>query len=179
LQAVTPEVLVGLMAEPERLRVVATLVLGARTTADIAAASGLDPRSVGKALRRLEAGGMVESGADGLVLREELFKQAAAGRPHVRGDENVEPALRPFLRNGRLLRFPAQPAKRRAVLEHVARSFEPGVRHPEREVDSVLRKWCEGGEADHAALRRYLVDEDFLSRGEGQYWRSGGHVDLG
>ena len=28
--------------------------------------------------------------------------------------------------------------------------------------------------ADTAALRRYLVDEDFLSRAAGEYWRSGG-----
>ena len=27
--------------------------------------------------------------------------------------------------------------------------------------------------ADYAALRRYLVDEEFLSRSDGQYWRSG------
>ena len=32
---------------------------------------------------------------------------------------------------------------------------------------------------DHAALRRYLVDEDLLSRTpDGTYWRSGGTVPL-
>ncbi len=31
---------------------------------------------------------------------------------------------------------------------------------------------------DHAALRRYLVDEGFLSRASGEYWRSGGTVPL-
>jgi hypothetical protein len=30
---------------------------------------------------------------------------------------------------------------------------------------------------DHAALRRYLVDEGFLTRDNGEYWRSGGTVD--
>jgi hypothetical protein len=30
--------------------------------------------------------------------------------------------------------------------------------------------------ADYAALRRYLVDEEFLSRSGGLYWRSGGTV---
>lgn len=29
---------------------------------------------------------------------------------------------------------------------------------------------------DHAALRRYLVEDDFLSRESGSYWRSGGTV---
>ena len=31
---------------------------------------------------------------------------------------------------------------------------------------------------DHGALRRYLVDEGFLSRQAGVYWRSGGTVDV-
>ena len=29
---------------------------------------------------------------------------------------------------------------------------------------------------DYAALRRYLVDEEFLSRSHGEYWRTGGTV---
>ena len=31
---------------------------------------------------------------------------------------------------------------------------------------------------DHAALRRYLVDDQFLTREDGRYWRSGGTVDV-
>jgi hypothetical protein len=31
---------------------------------------------------------------------------------------------------------------------------------------------------DHAALRRYLVDHDFLQRENGEYWRSGGTFDV-
>jgi hypothetical protein len=32
---------------------------------------------------------------------------------------------------------------------------------------------------DHCTLRRYLVDEDFLSRtADGIYWRSGGAVHV-
>ena len=34
------------------------------------------------------------------------------------------------------------------------------------------------GGHDHAALRRYLIDEDFLSREDGYYGRSGGTVDI-
>jgi hypothetical protein len=45
-------------------------------------------------------------------------------------------------------------------------------------VSAVLRAWTEGGEADHAALRRYLVDHGLLSRSGGEYWRSGGWVDV-
>ncbi len=86
--------------------------------------------------------------------------------------------LRAFLADGRLVRLPARRARRRLVLEHVARSVEPGRRFPEREIDVVLRAWCDGGETDHVALRRYLVDEGMLTRADGMYWRSGGWVDV-
>jgi hypothetical protein len=33
--------------------------------------------------------------------------------------------------------------------------------------------------ADTAALRRYLVDEEFLTRDHGVYWRSGGSFPTG
>ena len=33
--------------------------------------------------------------------------------------------------------------------------------------------------ADTASLRRYLVDEGFLDRADGVYWRSGGTVSAG
>jgi hypothetical protein len=39
-------------------------------------------------------------------------------------------------------------------------------------VNLMLGKWHE----DTAALRRYLVDEGFLDREAGEYWRSGGTV---
>jgi hypothetical protein len=32
--------------------------------------------------------------------------------------------------------------------------------------------------ADHAALRRYLVENDFMTREDGVYWRSGGTVEV-
>jgi hypothetical protein len=46
------------------------------------------------------------------------------------------------------------------------------VRYPEREVNGILG----GFDDDWATLRRFLVDEGFLSREAGVYWRSGGSV---
>ena len=56
------------------------------------------------------------------------------------------------------------------LLDEVALAFEPGVRYSEPEVDAFLRDIF----ADHATLRRYLVDEGFLDRESGVYWRTGG-----
>jgi hypothetical protein len=83
--------------------------------------------------------------------------------------------LRVFVRDGRIATIPARLARRRLLFDVVAQGFEPGVRYPERVVNSFLGQLYD----DHAALRRYLVDEGFLSRDHGEYWRSAGTVDTG
>ncbi|MFD0206621.1 MULTISPECIES: DUF2087 domain-containing protein [Saccharothrix] len=168
----TPDSLIGLLAEPERLRVAAALVLGARTSADITAATGLDVRRVENSLRRLRSAGLVVTDGSGLRLREELFKEATRVEQANRAPED------PFVRDGRLVKLPAQRGRRRAVLEQVSTAFEPGRRYPERDVVEVLKRWCDGGEVDHVTVRRYLVDEGLLSRADGEYWRSGGPVSV-
>ena len=97
---------------------------------------------------------------------------AAAGRVVAR--LSLDEQCRPFVRGGRIVAMPARPGRRRLLLDCVAQAFEPGLRYPEAVVDDVLRRLCE----DHATLRRYLVDEGFMSRQAGMYWRSGGTVDL-
>lgn len=84
------------------------------------------------------------------------------------------PELRPFLRDGRIVTMPAKRARRRLLLDCVAQAFEPGRRYKEAEVDAILKAVSD----DHCALRRYLVDEVFLSREAGVYWRSSGTVDI-
>ena len=92
----------------------------------------------------------------------------------VAGRLESEEQLRPFVHDGRITAMPGRPAKRRLLLDCVAQAFEPGLRFPEAAVDDVLKVLCD----DHAALRRHLVDEGFLSRQAGIYWRSGGTVDV-
>lgn len=84
-----------------------------------------------------------------------------------------ERVLRAFLDDeGRIVRMPAKHRKRLVVLDHVARVFEPGRRYPETEVNAMLRAFDD----DVAMLRRYLVDEEFMAREHGVYWRIGGTV---
>ena len=78
--------------------------------------------------------------------------------------------LRAFVRDGRITAMPAKRPRRRLLLDQVAQAFEPGRRYPEPVVDEILKAVF-----DHCTLRRYLVDESFLSRtADGIYWRSGG-----
>jgi hypothetical protein len=82
--------------------------------------------------------------------------------------------LRAFLdAHGRLSAIPSKHSKRLVVLDHLAQRFEPGAHYPETEVNRILREVHD----DVAALRRYLVEEGFLDREGGVYWRCGGSVD--
>ena len=82
--------------------------------------------------------------------------------------------LERFLRDGQLITMPARRAKRLVVLDEVAQLFDLGRTYAEQEVNALLAPV----HSDVPALRRYLVDEQFLSREAGVYWRSGGTVDL-
>ena len=173
--------IVGLLADPARLKVVAALALGAGTIEEVAEAAGLSLKDVALAARRLSRAGLVHRDGHTLALHTERFgaaaRSAAAMVPpaeRMSADPAEDAVLRTFLREGRLVSIPAQLSKRRVVLEHLVRVFEPGIRYPEREVNALLAAW----HPDVAALRRYLVDEALLSRGAGVYWRSGGQVEV-
>jgi len=173
--------IVGLLADPTRLRIVAALALGAGTLEQVAEAADLPLKDVALAARRLARAGLVHRDGHALALRTELFGAAAraaaeaAPAPEKLSDDPAEDAvLSAFVRNGRLVSIPPRRGKRLVVLHHLVRVFEPGVRYPEREVNALLAVW----HADVAALRRYLVDEGLLTREAGIYWRSGGRVDV-
>jgi hypothetical protein len=180
---ISTRTLVGLMAEPERRRVVAALILAAGDLDSVVRTTGLEPREVVGALDRLVTAGLVEVGRDGVyVLLEETFKMAARAEnePAVSTDETSpsDPdaqVLHRSIVDGRLVHLPRKRSKRLIVLDHLVQMFEPGVRYSEREVNAALRSFDD----DVATLRRYLVDEGFLDRADGSYWRSGGTVRAG
>jgi hypothetical protein len=89
-------------------------------------------------------------------------------------DHAEEAVLRQWFVGGRLKEIPTKRSKRLVVLTRLALEFDVGVRYREREVNETLRRF----HPDVASLRRHLVDEGLLSRDHGEYWRSGGPVDL-
>ncbi|MGW0513777.1 DUF2087 domain-containing protein [Streptomyces olivaceoviridis] len=167
--------LIGLLAEENRLRAFAAVALGARSTRQVAETAGLTPKDTALALLRLREQGAVTDGPeDGLAVAHDLLRELARPR---RTEGSARPAagdaVSTFVRDGRLLRLPAQWTRKQQVLRHIAeRTFEPGVAYPERVVNERLRAWCEGtDEIDHVTLRRYLVDLHELRRSEGVYER--------
>jgi len=55
---------------------------------------------------------------------------------------------------------------------YLATAFEPGLKYSESQVNDTVRAW----HPDVAALRRFLVEEGFMARQDGVYWRCGGWV---
>ena len=83
--------------------------------------------------------------------------------------------LRPFFdEHGALIQIPMQRTKRVVLLDLLAQRFLPGQLYSEARVNLILGEF----NADWAALRRYLVDEEFLDRRDGFYWRAGGTFDV-
>src|SRR3954447_25948023 len=69
--------IVGLLADPARLKVVAALALGAGTIEEVAQASGLPLKDVALAARRLARNGQVSRDGHALGLNAEVFAAAA------------------------------------------------------------------------------------------------------
>ena len=76
--------------------------------------------------------------------------------------------------DGRLRTIPAKHSKLLVVLDHLAQEFEPGRTYTEAEVNEKLQRF----HPDFAALRRYLVENDFMTREDIMYWRSGGTFEV-
>lgn len=182
--AETPDEILRALADPQRLAIAGVLAAGDRSADEIAAATGVTIARVHKHLNRLTATGVVRVSEDRHTYRldPETLRWAAeqVGPPREAGlalgaaNEDEEAVLRTFFRNGRLTEIPARESKRRIVLERIALEFEPGERYEEPEVNAIVGRFLN----DYASLRRYLVDEGFLDREGGVYWRTGGRVDL-
>ena len=178
-----PGALLGVLADERRLAVLGAVALGSRHVGDIAARSGLDPADVERALDRLAGAGAVAVTDAGYVVVPGAFAGAARAvgrmRPRVEPEdlgatEEQAGVLRNFLEDGRLTSIPAPAGKRRVVLDFLAAQFQPGKVYPEVAVNALLERF----HPDYASLRRYLVDEEFLERREGFYWRAGGTFEV-
>ncbi len=169
--------IVGALADSDRRRAFAALELGATTLDAVVASAGLSPAAAAKAIGRLADVGLVVDQAGTLVVLGAAFQRAARealARPRSTEHDDLPADVRrvmdAFVVDGRLQSIPTSRAKRLVVLDWLAQQFEPGRHYSEAQVNLILGQ----RHADTAALRRYLVDEDFLTRASGEYWRSGG-----
>ena len=178
-----PGALLGLLADDDRLKCLSAVVLGAGSAAEVAQATGLTARAVRRALDRLAGAGVINTGDAGLTVAADQIRLSAQVATRMRPEVSPErlgatpeqaAVARGFFEDGRLVSIPVQRSKRRVVLDLLAQQFEPGRLYPEADVNALLGRF----HPDYAALRRYLVDEEFLERREGTYWRAGGTFDV-
>ncbi len=182
--AETPDEILRALADPQRLAIAGALARADASASALAEALDLPIGRVRMHLNRLTATGVVRLHDDRSSYRldPQTLRWAAeqVGPPRDAGlvlgaaNEDEEAVLRTFFRAGRLTEIPVKEAKRRIVLERLASEFEPGRRYEEREVNAIVGAF----HTDHAAIRRCLVDDGFLDRDHGVYWRTGGRVDL-
>ncbi len=176
------EILKALL-DPRRLAVAGAMVGQTRTTAELAAACELSEPDVLSAVADLRTVGLVEADGDRWILRPETLRAIAgelADEPLPMDPaigfgmtENERQVLSRYFEGTSLIEVPSSRAKRLIVLERLALEFDIGRRYTEDEVNDLLRRFS----PDVAALRRHLIDEGLLDRGEGTYWRSGGRVE--
>lgn len=181
----SPDDILRALADPDRLAIAGLLARADRTADELARELDLSTKRARTHLGKLTAAGIVRVREDRRTYRLDpgTLRRAAelVGPPREAGlalgaaTDDEEHVLRTFFRNGRLTEVPMKQSKRRIVLERIALEFEPGRRYDEKEVNAIVGAFFN----DHAALRRYLVDEGFLDRDHGVYWRSGGRVDVG
>jgi hypothetical protein len=179
-----PDDILRALADPERLSIAGRLARGSASAGELAQELSLPIARVRKHLNRLASTGVarVDEERRAYRLDAETLRWAAeqvgptreAGMALGAASDDEEAVLRAFFRDGRLTEIPAKEGKRRVVLERIALEFEPGVHYDEREVNTIVGRF----HADHASLRRYLVDERLLDREHGIYWRSGGRIEI-
>jgi hypothetical protein len=180
----TPDDILRALADPERLQIAGSLARTDAGARDLAEGLGLSITRVRKHLNRLAAAGVVRLGDDRATYRldadtlrwaaEQVGPTRGAGLALGAANDDEESVLRAFFRDGRLTEIPVKAGKRTIVLERVSIEFEPGVRYEEKEVNVIVGRFFN----DYASLRRHLVDEGFLVREHGVYWRAGGRVDV-
>jgi hypothetical protein len=181
----SPDEVLRALADPERLAIAGMLARRQASVSEISEALAIATARVRRHLGRLTSAGVIRVEADrrsyrldGETLRlaaQEVGPSKDPGLALGAIDREEESVLRQYFQAGRLREIPAKRSKRLIVLTRIALEFEVGIRYPERDVDTIVHRFHD----DHAAIRRYLVEEGLLSREGGVYWRTGGPVDLG
>ncbi|MCA0294954.1 MAG: DUF2087 domain-containing protein [Actinobacteria bacterium] len=148
-------------SEPIEVRAVLALLANADTRAvfaEVVAADVPAGEARERALRKLLAAGLLETGPDGRPV-------VAEGRLRATLTQSAPPpvvgAERFLSRAGRILDYPARRADREELLALVlARSVQAGEELNEKELGARLGRHTD----DVATLRRYLVDAGLLRR---------------
>lgn len=169
-RAPAPEEIVGLLADRHRRQLIALLDEADRSGDELITAVESPPRSTLEHLVRLESARLVEIRDGVYSLDADIFarsvREAAMTRIGRLNDEHTQLA-RLYLYRNRLVAMPSEAWAVTVFLELIAEDFQFGEVYCEREVNTTLYGWY----GDWALLRRLLIDNRYLERDHGTYWR--------
>ncbi len=166
------------LADANRLKIVGLLAQQGYSVEELAALLDLKPPTVSHHLSRLAEAGLVTARAEGYYSIYQLDRdalEAAARGLFSRSKWLPLPGMWIWMpitarcwpisayRMGRLKEIPAQRRKLEVVLRHVVKTFEPGVKYSEKQVNQKLARFHE----DTATLRRELVGYGLMKREAG------------
>jgi biotin operon repressor len=174
------------LADSSRLKIVGLLARRPYSGEELAALLDLKASTVSHHLARLAEAGLVTARPEGYYniyrLEEAMLKKVrlsfsrqdlAAAVVDVDADAYDRTVIAHYTRpDGSLKEIPAQRKKLEAILRYLARTFEPGRRYSEQQVNEALARFHE----DTASLRRELVGYGLMERegGGGAYWKPEG-----
>ncbi|MBB4071967.1 DUF2087 domain-containing protein [Canibacter oris] len=142
--------IVALLANPQTRKVFARLLLGENFAV---AASDLKAKQFVKLQAGLTDSAIIDAAG---ALNESVFAEMLAANP-AKKREGIDK----WVREGRIHRYPMNPAERRELLQWVARQvLKPGEVINEAEINHRLRQFDD----DFPALRRYLIDFELVER---------------
>ena len=171
-----------LLVDETRLKIIGTLAQKAASVEQLAALLKLRPSLVSHHLDKLAEAELVSarpaSGSTRYELRTDTLHAMArrwladAPQPGATLEQSGNAYERKVMadftgRDGRLKDIPAQQKKRDVVLRHILAEFQPGERYSEKQVNAIVRRFHD----DTASIRRAMVDNGWLKREAGVYWR--------
>ncbi len=177
-----PAELIRIVADPLRLALLGRAAEGRVELDELAKCFAQPKKKIAEALGKLRAAGLID---EDLRLADSVLRSIAARLPSAAEahavitqgpwSDDEKRILSRFFSGTRLTEIPTSRGKRSLVLERLAQEFEPGLRYQEQDVNFTLQLFHE----DYAALRRYMVEEEIMTRSEGVYWRTGGRYATG
>ena len=169
------------LADATRLQILKSLHAAPMYVERLAQRLGRSPSTVSFHLKKLEEAGVVIPQRDqyytvyslcptllntrilDLICEPSGQESAQEEREKLYRDKVLES----FFVYGKLQSIPVQRKKKRIILEKLVENFTPGRVYKEKEINLILAEYHD----DFCTLRRDMISEHLMERGNGLYWR--------
>jgi len=170
------------LSDRSRLQILKSLAMEDMYVERLAERLGLTPPTISFHLKKLADAGAVKSYKTQYytmyALEKSVFMTSILDLIQEKSDEAElqkqrdeayrKKVIDTFFEYGKLKSIPMQKKKERIILEEIVKSFEPGRRYTEREVNIILADFHD----DFCTLRRDMIGEKLLARDHQIYWRT-------